>query len=447
MTTRNALPPIAAAPTSSAPDSASTPAPAPAAAPSPAAIPEATSLRRLVGRHLPLTAAGWWLLGLGVVAYLGGWRLGWTELMVLAAAAGVALVFAVPFVLRREALTIHRKLAPATVTVGEPAHLRITVTNRARSAVAAAGTIATEHIAGKPVALSLGGLRPSATRETRLDLPTNRRGVVELGPLTVVKADPLGLLRRDVHQAKVERLEVQPRTQVVAPVPTGLAKDLEGPTSGDSPAGDISFHALRDYQFGDDPRHVHWLSTARTGDLMVRHHVDNRLPHVGLVLDTRRSSYRFDEPAPDARSHAEADSPGFETAIEIAGSVLLGSLRSALPVTWAAGQGPARATSPTKIASALTVLDTADESPLPEHAVAELVRLAPDVSVVVLITGSVPAERLMATAQQVQRFGATPLVVRSMAGDAPLPPVPSTITIDVSSLEEFAISWNQRMRS
>ena len=76
------------------------------------------------------------------------------------------------------------------------------------------------------------------------------------------------------------------------PLPVGFAKDLEGPTSDASPAGDIAFHALRPYQLGDDHRHIHWMSTARTGTLMVRHYVDNRRPTLAVLLDdaTRRTT-------------------------------------------------------------------------------------------------------------------------------------------------------------
>ena len=51
----------------------------------------------------------------------------------------------------------------------------------------------------------------------------------------------------------------------VRPLPAGFAKDLEGPTTDASPAGDVAFHAMRPYRLGDDPRHIHWMSTARTG--------------------------------------------------------------------------------------------------------------------------------------------------------------------------------------
>ena len=114
-----------------------------------------------------------------------------------------------------------------------------------------------------------------------------------------------------------------------APLPSGFAKDLEGPTSDASPAGDIAFHALRPYQLGDDRRHIHWMSTARTGTLMVRHYVDNRRPTLGVLLDDAIAPY---------------DDDMFEVAVEIATSLLVSSLLHQLPVTgrttteWLAGR-------------------------------------------------------------------------------------------------------------
>ena len=72
----------------------------------------------------------------------------------------------------------------------------------------------------------------------------------------------------------------------------GFAKDLEGPTSRRltrrrrrvprrcAPTGSAT-----------TPRHIHWMSTARTGTLMVRHYVDNRRPHLGVLLDDDRRRY------------------------------------------------------------------------------------------------------------------------------------------------------------
>ena len=70
-------------------------------------------------RRIPLTASGWTVLALGVVSYVGGWLLGWVELMVVAAGCLVVLLTAVPFIVGRLSLSVERVLEPERVTVGD----------------------------------------------------------------------------------------------------------------------------------------------------------------------------------------------------------------------------------------------------------------------------------------------------------------------------------------
>ena len=99
-----------------------------------------------------------------------------------------------------------------------------------------------------------------------------------------------------------------------APRRPASPRTSKGPTADDSPAGDIAFHAVRPYQVGDDPRHVHWMSSARTGQVMVRHYVDTRRPHVTVVVDGD----------PGAWAGAE-----FETGVEVAASITVSLLHHA----------------------------------------------------------------------------------------------------------------------
>ena len=69
-------------------------------------------------RAIPLTASGWTVAVLAVVAYGAGWLLGWVELMVLAAGCLIVLAVALPFVIGRLALDVERTLEPQRVTVG-----------------------------------------------------------------------------------------------------------------------------------------------------------------------------------------------------------------------------------------------------------------------------------------------------------------------------------------
>ncbi len=267
-------------------------------------------------RRIPLTASGWTVAVLAAVTYVGGWQLGWVELMVVAAGCLIVLLVAVPFVVGRLALDVTRTLEPERVTAGDRAVAVVRVSNPRRTPIASR-TIE-EHVAGRPLRLDIPPLGGGRATEAVYTLPTARRGVVTVGPALIVKSDLLGLMRREIVQTGTQTLWVHPRVTAVQALPVGFAKDLEGPTSDASPAGDVAFHALREYELGDDHRHIHWMSTARTGTLMVRHYVDNRRPNLTAVVDTEIDSY------PSERE--------FDVAIEIAASLGVSSLLHGQPV-------------------------------------------------------------------------------------------------------------------
>ena len=123
-------------------------------------------------------------------------------------------------------------------------------------------------------------------------IPTSRRAVVEVGPARTVRGDPLGLLRREVAWTGVTELFVHPRIVGLDPLGSGLLRDLEGQSSNDISMSDLAFHTLRDYAAGDDRRYIHWRTSARTGQLMVRQFVDTRRIHATIGRRRRSGQLR-----------------------------------------------------------------------------------------------------------------------------------------------------------
>lgn len=381
-------------------------------------------------RTIPLTASGWTVAVLAVVAYAGGWALGWVELMVVAAGCLIVLAIALPFVIGRLQLDVVRTLEPERVTVGDRAVAVMRVTNPRKTPIASR-TIE-EHIASRPVRLDIPPLGPGRATEAVYPLPTQRRGVVQVGPALIVKSDLLNLMRREIAQTAVQTLWVHPRVAALGPLPVGFAKDLEGPTSDASPAGDVAFHALREYELGDDHRHIHWMSSARTGQLMVRHYVDNRRPNVTVVVDTEIDSYRSERQ--------------FDLAIEVAASLGVSSLLHGQPVAiWLDRDvvvGQNRPAGRNDILDRLTLAEGATGTDVADAALHAL-RAESGTSALVLVTGNVPTDRFLRMATIARRSARVILVRTWPAGDRLPGVLPGAKVIDVDELAMFQAAWSK----
>src|SRR5690606_21605120 len=74
----------------------------------------------------------------------------------------------------------------------------------------------------------LPAVRRGASVTQEVEVPTKRRGIVSVGPVRTVRADPLGLVRRELDWTGRVDLVVHPYTVSVPSTSTGLIRDLEG---------------------------------------------------------------------------------------------------------------------------------------------------------------------------------------------------------------------------
>ncbi len=155
--------------------------------------------------------------------------------------------------------------------------------------------------------MRLPTLRAHGTQDADLVVPAPRRGVVVVGPVLYRRTDPVGLFARRVRWTGPVELLVRPATTDLTGLPIGQLRDLEGVPSDQISMSDLAFHALREYVRGDDLRHVHWRSSARAGQLLVRQYHDSRRTSTLLVVDTRPSAYARPE--------------DFELALSVAASI------------------------------------------------------------------------------------------------------------------------------
>jgi uncharacterized protein (DUF58 family) len=99
---------------------------------------------------------------------------------------------------------------------------------------------------------------------------------------------PLGLMERSFELGQIEQLIVYPRIGRLKPRWRRSADSGEAVSDlarGQAGANDDEFHRLREYRPGDNPRAIHWRTTARRSQLMVREYQHNRRQDLLLVVD------------------------------------------------------------------------------------------------------------------------------------------------------------------
>lgn len=239
---------------------------------------------------------------------------GLVELYVAGVAAGALVVVCFVWVmLSRLDLGANRSITPPRVHAGNPARATVRLHNLRSGRTPVLRLLdPVSGTAGADLLLSpLGG---GETASIAYRLPTEQRGVVDVGPLDVEVTDPFGLTRVRTRATGMNSLTVFPRVDPIPPPRQAAGPD---PTSGAAHPSAVGrtgddFYALRPYVVGDDLRRVHWASTARTGDLVVR---QDELPWQGrttVLLDQRRGSW---------------DVQGFELAVSATASILQAAWR------------------------------------------------------------------------------------------------------------------------
>ncbi|MER7169587.1 DUF58 domain-containing protein, partial [Micromonospora sp. NPDC000207] len=268
-----------------------------------------------------VTARGAGLLAVGVGFLAAGFWFGYPELTVLGAVAALAVGYALVTAVWRPRLAVSRRADPDRVARGDPASMVLTVRNAGR--LRSTSLVAEDRCGGRTVAVPLLRLRPGRDTQVRYDVPTLRRGVVPVGPLRVTRRDPLGLVELARPYGGTVPVWVHPRIHRLSATPTGVGRSLDGRVDA-VPHGSITFDSLREYVVGDELRRVHWRTSARVGELMVRENVDTSLPRLVVVVDNREAAHP---------GVVDGVVESFESVCEAAASVVSAAFHADLPVT------------------------------------------------------------------------------------------------------------------
>lgn len=352
-----------------------------------------TRLRKITSAIRPLA---WVLMALAVGFWVLGQIAGWSEFTIAAVVIAIAVALCALFLIGRTAYDVALDLARTRVVVGERAVGALTLANRGTRAILPSRVVL--PVGSGRGEFGIQRLAPGEEAEELFAIPTQKRGVVKVGPVSVVRGDPLGLFERAHRRDDPVDLFVHPRTVLFDGQSLGYLRDLEGLPAADLSRDDVSFHALLEYQPGDDLRHVHWRSTARTGTMMVRQYEETRRSHFVIGLSRSLADYATED--------------DFELGVSAAGSIGLRALRDSQRVDMRVQGRELPAGTGKQLLDSLSAVENSKPK---EGGIAELAGVVsatmPLASVVVLVCGArVKSDDLRLACARLP-FGARALVV------------------------------------
>ena len=366
---------------------------------------------------------GWADLAAAAAALVAGRLFGVVELYVLAAGLFALVVGAlVRASVQRCGLEVDRVVEPSRPEVGDDARVHLHL--RATSASPAVDLW--EPVAGVGgAALRVAPLRRGERALATYRLPTARRGLVQVGPLSGEMRDAFGLARRTTWLASARDVLVYP-TAVEVPLPhlgsgTGaLSRHLARRAIGHSSADE--FRSLRDYVPGDDLRRVNWRASARRDDLVVRETDPAASLHLTAVFDLHANLY---------------DTESFERAVSVVASLAVSAVQAGRPLRLVTTDSEEHIVDAVHLDEVLTHLATVQPSagriPPPGRSTSEGLHL------VVVVTGRIDPVRLGGLRAVAGTSDAG--VVVTCAGGVVDPPA-GWFAVSALGLEGFAAAWS-----
>jgi hypothetical protein len=194
----------------------------------------------------------------------------------------------------RYRLSLVRTVTPQLVTAGTPARVSLVLTNAGKTP---SGVLMLEdhvpYVLGTRPRFVLEGIGHGWRREVAYQVRSDVRGQYEIGPMTVRIGDPFGLVEMGRSFRTSVPITVVPRTVPLPQIPLGGAWTGSGDNRPRAFAtGSAEDVTVREYRHGDDLRRVHWRSSARIGELMVRREEQPWQSRATLFLDNRARAHR-----------------------------------------------------------------------------------------------------------------------------------------------------------
>lgn len=367
-----------------------------------------------------LTRTGWGAIVVALAAIAIGRVFGILELFVLGAGVLAVVLLALIASLRRPPrLAVRRLLSPVTVQAGDSSRVDVQVENVSsrRSPV-----IELWEPVGETggATMQLAPLRRGERAVAAYRLPTERRGVVVVGPMWGRRRDVLGLCARSFTLPGSVELLVLPR-HLPAPFALGgsagrLGEHLRLRAYGQSGS---EFHSLREYVTGDDLRRISWKASARSTDLIVKETAVEGVRRCTVVIDLDPSA---------------ADPAAFERIVSAAAALVTGAVAAGL-ITRLVGED-LDLRGPDVAPAALRWLATATQSPDGTGTLPSL-RSGEGMGILAVVTGSTSSHcAALVRASTSPDDTVVMIAAQTVGGDR------DRFVIDATQDDSFAGSWS-----
>lgn len=248
---------------------------------------------------------GWSLTGMAVVCLAAFPALGWHELLVCGIIGLVMLVSGIAMSLGNTKFHAALSVSDNRITVGEHVKVDVKISNPGKSpTVSVLGDLPMGEMHQR---FRIPALAPGKAKNEQVEFRATSRAILPVGPLKISKGDPFGIVRHEQSLSQSVNVFIHPKTVFLNSLDSGIFRDLEGSPSGQVVDDDLDFYGLREYRPGDDMRNVHWLSSAKTGTMMVRQYEATKRTDTSITLGVNPTDYSTEDE--------------FELAVSIAASI------------------------------------------------------------------------------------------------------------------------------
>lgn len=238
------------------------------------------------------TSRGWQALVIGLLVLFGARLIGTTQLHQLAYALLALLIAALALgYFAARGLKFSRGLPASRFSAGTPSRIDLLISN---SSSLNSSRIEVVDRLPEPRGFESPPLGKGRGAAVEVPVTFPRRGLYELGPAEVRAVEPFGLLRFSRGFLENTEVVVYPEIHTLSRFPIQGGAVEAGARGVRGHRGD-EFAGLREYRRGDDMRHIHWKSVARTGELHVKEFTLQAPLRYTVALDLRRRGLKVSE--------------------------------------------------------------------------------------------------------------------------------------------------------